>query len=279
MTPLFQVDAFTSDAFAGNPAGVCLLDGPVDAGWMQRVAAEVNVAETAFTYDLGDGRRSLRWFTPTVEVPLCGHATLATAHVLRTERDVATPIVFDTASGNLVAGVDGDGRLVLDLPANPPTAAPAPDALVRAVGVTPVATASAPGDWWLLEVATEAEVLAAAPDSAALAAASSHGVVVTAPGDEVPVVSRMFAPGIGIDEDPVTGAAHCLLGPWWAERAGTSFAARQLSARGGSVQVTVDGERVRLGGAAVTVFRGELLARPVPAYTRTSPAGAGLVEP
>ena len=258
MKPLFQVDAFTDRPFAGNPAGVCLLDGPADAAWMQAVAAEVNVAETAFTYDLGDGRWSLRWFTPTVEVPLCGHATLATAHVLRTERSAATPLRFDTASGELRADVDGD-LLELDLPANPASEAAAPAEVVAAVGVAPVRTAQAPGDWWLLEVATEAEVVAAAPDMAALRAAPGLAVIVTAPGDEVPVVSRMFAPAIGIDEDPVTGAAHCILATWWAPRVGTSFDARQLSARGGSVRVRLDGDRVRLGGRAVTVFRGELV--------------------
>ena len=257
-TPLFQVDAFTDRAFAGNPAGVCLLDGPADAAWMQAVAAEVNVAETAFTFPIGDGRWSLRWFTPTVEVPLCGHATLATAHVLRSERAVPLPVTFDTASGDLRCDAFGD-LLRLDLPANPPSPAEAPAAVIEALGVAPVAAATAAGDWWLVEVASEAEVLAAAPDMAALGAATANGVVVTAPGDEVPVVSRMFAPAIGIDEDPVTGAAHCLLAPWWAPRVGTTFPARQVSARGGDVQVTLEGDRVLLGGAAVTVFRGELL--------------------
>lgn len=263
-TPLFQVDAFAERAFTGNPAGVCLLQGPADPAWMQAVAAEVNVAETAFTYALGDGRWSLRWFTPTVEVPLCGHATLATAHVLRGEGH-AVPLRFETASGELVARAAADRELLeLDLPANPPSPSQLPEAIHAALGVVPVAAAVAPNEMWLVEVATADEVRAAAPDMPALAAVPSHGVIVTAPGDTegVAVVSRFFAPAIGIDEDPVTGAAHCVLAPWWAPRVGASFTARQVSARGGTVGVRLDGDRVRLAGRAITVFAGAIVGGP-----------------
>jgi PhzF family phenazine biosynthesis protein len=263
-TPLFQVDAFTDRAFAGNPAGVCLLDGPADSSWMQAVAAEVNVAETAFAHPLGGDRWSLRWFTPTVEVPLCGHATLATAHVLRGEGH-ALPLRFETASGELRAAPSPGGDLIeLDLPANPPEPADLPQEVARALGVEVVAAGLAGAGMWLVEVPSAADVRAAAPDLAALAAVTSHGVTITAAGDEpgVAVVSRFFAPAIGIDEDPVTGAAHCLLAPWWAPRAGTAFAAHQVSARGGSLQVRLEGDRVHLGGRAVTVFAGSLLAPP-----------------
>lgn len=260
-TPLFQVDAFADRPFAGNPAGVCVLEGPADPAWMQAVAAEVNAAETAFTHAIGDGRWSLRWFTPTVEVPLCGHATLATAHVLRGEGH-ALPLRFETASGELRADAGAGDLIELDLPANPPTSAPVPAAVVDALGVTPVASGLGGQDMWVVEVATAAEVRAAAPDLSALAAVTSHGVTVTAAGDAdgVAVVSRFFGPAIGIDEDPVTGAAHCLLAPWWAPRMGDAFTAHQASARGGTLHVRLDGDRVHLGGRAVTVFAGSLLA-------------------
>jgi PhzF family phenazine biosynthesis protein len=260
-TPLYQVDAFADRPFAGNPAGVCLLDGPADPAWMQAVAAEVNVAETAFTHAIGDGRWALRWFTPTVEVPLCGHATLATAHVLRTLGH-PLPLRFDTASGELRADT-GDGDLLeLDLPANPPVPADVPADIVAALGVAAVSSGLGDGDMWVVEVATADEVRAAAPDMPALAGATSHGVTVTAAGDTdgVDVVSRFFAPAIGIDEDPVTGAAHCLLAPWWAPRVGDAFTAHQASARGGTVRVRLDGDRVHLGGRAITVLAGSLLA-------------------
>jgi PhzF family phenazine biosynthesis protein len=194
-------------------------------------------------------------------VPLCGHATLATSHVLR-GLGHPLPLRFETASGELRADT-GDGDLLeLDLPANPPVPSEVPADVVAALGVSVVQSGLGGGDMWLVEVGSAGEVLAATPDMAALAAATSHGVTVTAPGeaDGVAVVSRFFAPAIGIDEDPVTGAAHCLLAPWWAPRVGDRFTAHQASARGGTVRVRLDGDRVHLGGRAVTVFAGSLLA-------------------
>lgn len=259
--PLLQIDAFTDRPFGGNPAAVVLLDAPAEAGWMQSVAAEMNLSETAFVVAGDGGRFDLRWFTPTVEVDLCGHATLATAHALRHEGRVpaGTTLRFDTRSGELRATTDGD-RIALDLPANLPVEADVPAEVLTALGVLPTRTARA-GDWLLIEVATEAEVRGLTPDFPTLA---RHPVcVVTAPASTAPydIASRVFGPGIGIDEDPVTGAAHCILAPWWAPRLGRDdLRAAQVSARGGDLHVRLDGDRVEVAGHAVTVFRGELTA-------------------
>ena len=262
MPPVFQVDAFTGAAFGGNPAAVCLLDAPADAAWMQSVATEMNLSETAFLVPRGVGCWDLRWFTPAVEVDLCGHATLASAHVLWQEGldGGAEALSFSTRSGTL--GARRDGELVeLDFPSTPAGVAEPPPDLLEALGVDPVQTASSGTDW-LVELDDEAAVRAAQPDSRRLLSVDCRGVIVTAPASEesaADVVSRFFAPRVGIDEDPVTGSAHCAVGPWWAERLGPRLVAHQASARGGELRVIVDGDRVRLGGTAVTVLRGELL--------------------
>ena len=266
--PLYQVDAFTAEPFAGNPAAVCLLEpgeGP-DPGWMQRVAAEMNLSETAFLRPGAEaGRYGLRWFTPTVEVELCGHATLASAHVLFTEglAEAGRELRFDTASGPLTARRDGDGAIWLDFPATPAEPVDPPAGLLEALGDGPARWVGRGRFDYLVELADEAAVRGLAPDVRRLEGLGSRGVIVTAAGDGSAghdFVSRYFAPAAGIDEDPVTGSAHCTLGPYWAERLGrdelTGF---QASARGGLVRVRPQGDRVLLGGQAVTVLRGQLV--------------------
>lgn len=263
MTEVLTIDAFTEVAWGGNPAAVALLDAPAHEAWMRSVAAEMNLSETAFVTPPGaDGVRGLRWFTPTVEVDLCGHATLATAHALwSTGRAEAGEVLrFATRSGELRAAPEGD-LIALDLPTNPPVEGPVDPDLLAALGVLPTRTATAAGDWVLVEVATEAEVRAAAPDSRRLAAHPM--VVLTAAASTAPfdVVSRAFGPKYGIEEDPVTGSAHCLLAPWWAPRLGRDrLRAAQVSARGGDLHVRLEGDRTIVAGRAVTVLRGELLA-------------------
>jgi PhzF family phenazine biosynthesis protein len=277
---IFQVDAFTGAAFGGNPAAVCLLGRPADPAWMQRVAAEMNLAETAFV-EPRDGGYGLRWFTPAVEVALCGHATLATAHVLYETGRVAAgqQICFDSASGPLIARQVG-AAISLDFPATPAVAAPPPPGLLDALGVASAAwTGAAPEDFMVV-LETEQDVRALRPDQAALAAATAglRGTIVTgpaaAPADGADFVSRFFAPGVGIAEDPVTGSAHCTLAPYWCERLGRpELTGYQASARGGTVRVRLAGDRVILTGHAVTVLGGELSreARPA-AGTAASPA-------
>ena len=264
--PLFQVDAFTAEPFAGNPAAVCLLESDADAGWMQRVAAEMNLSETAFLRPQPGGY-GLRWFTPTVEVELCGHATLASAHVLWSEGRVGagTPIRFDTASGPLAARPGAGGGIWLDFPATPAEPWTRRPGWSRPWGRGRRALGG-PGPVRLPGRAGGRGGRArAGPDPRRLGALTpgSVGVIVTAPAagpGGYDFVSRYFAPAAGIDEDPVTGSAHCVLGPFWAGRLGrdelTGF---QASARGGLVQVRPDGDRVRLGGRAVTVLRGQLV--------------------
>lgn len=265
-TPLFQVDAFTDRAFAGNPAAVCLLDGPADEPFMQAVAAEMNLSETAFVSP-GDaeGALRLRWFTPAAEVALCGHATLATAHVLwETGRlRPEEPARFATRSGPLSARRAGEA-IELDFPAMAPAEVPAPAGLFAALGLTPVAVLRSRDDV-LAVLPDEASVRDLRPDLRALRGVDVRGVIVTAAAESesADFVSRFFAPAVGVDEDPVTGAAHCVLAPYWSGRLGrTRLVGRQLSRRGGEVGVELDGDRVRLRGRAVTVLRGELLPRP-----------------
>ncbi|MGA4877025.1 PhzF family phenazine biosynthesis protein [Streptomyces lydicamycinicus] len=259
----FIVDAFTDRPFAGNPAGVCLLDQPADAAWMQRVAAEFNLSETAFVHRTAENTYGLRWFTPTVEVDLCGHATLATAHVLHTTRSATpdAPLHFTTLSGALTARQHSQGAISLDFPADAPTATPVPPLLAEALGAEPQWTGRARHDL-LVELQDAATVRDLTPDIAALADFSGRAVIVTAsaPNDtDHDFVSRVFAPAAGIPEDPVTGAAHCVLAPHWAERLGrTALNGRQLSPRGGRVGVDLRDDRVTLLGHAVTVFTGEL---------------------
>ena len=263
---VLQVDAFTDRPFAGNPAAVCLLNGPAEPEWMQSVAREMNLSETAFLYSRQNAF-SLRWFTPAVEVELCGHATLASAHALW-EEGVLDPMesaLFDTLSGRLAATRRGDG-IEMDFPAEyAQTCEPPPGLLDSLGGVTPVAVARNRFDI-LIEVADEATVRALRPDFQQLSSVAVRGVMVTArAGNElvasgVDFVSRFFAPAVGVDEDPVTGSAHCCLGPWWAGRLGTDdLLGRQVSDRGGTVGVRVRSDRVLLAGRAVTVLKGELL--------------------
>lgn len=258
---IIQVDAFTDQPFRGNPAAVCVLDAAREERWMQDVAREMNLAETAFLHREADGFR-LRWFTPTLEVDLCGHATLASAHVLWEDGILAPEETarFYTRGGVLNATRKPDGWIELDFPSMPPRAIVHPPALVRALGVRPVYVGQSRFDY-LVEVDDAEQVRRLTPDLALLKALPVRGVIVTAAAPErYDFVSRFFAPQSGIDEDPVTGSAHCCLGPYWQERLDrSSFHAYQASARGGVVRVQVRGDRVLLGGQAITVLRGELL--------------------
>lgn len=262
--PIFQVDAFTEEPFKGNPAGVCLLGKPAEAAWMQKVAAEMNLAETAFPLPEGDGFR-LRWFTPKVEVKLCGHATLATAHILW-ERGILAPereARFETLSGRLTARRDGD-LVELDFPARPPLPEPPAwaDAVVGALGIKPVYIGMSAEDV-LFEAADEGAVRAIAPDFAVLRALPARGVIVTSRSSDkrFDFVSRFFAPAVGVDEDPVTGSSHTVLVPYWAAKLGKmSLTAYQASARGGVLHLRHEGARVKIAGKAVTVIAGDLLA-------------------
>jgi predicted PhzF superfamily epimerase YddE/YHI9 len=262
--PLFTVDAFADRAFSGNPAAVCLLPSPAGAEWMQLVAREMALSETAFIVPREDGDFDLRWFTPKVEVDLCGHATLASAHVLwETGRLEATRAArFRTRSGVLTATREAD-LVLLDLPAHPAQECLVPDGVEAALGSRPAWIGRSRFDL-LVELPTEAAVRAIAPDLAALAKVEGRGFIVTARGSgEYDFVSRFFAPRVGVAEDPVTGSAHCVLGPYWGARLGTSkLTGYQASARGGVVRVRVNGDRVTLGGRGVTVARGELVATP-----------------
>jgi len=258
-TDLVVVDAFADRPFAGNPAAVCLLDRPAPVAWMQQVADEMHLSETAFAVRRPDGDHDLRWFTPTVEVDLCGHATLATASVLGGGR-------FHTRSGVLTCTADGDGRFTLDFPADPPTPRTTPDGLLGALGIGDAAVAVLSGRTDLLVVAADADVVRSLePDHVRLAAFECRGVIVTAAGDrpDVDCVSRFFAVGSGIDEDPVTGSAHCTLAPYWAARTGRdALIGYQASRRGGTVAMRLAGERVLLTGQARRMAEVRLLVDP-----------------
>ena len=260
---LLQVDAFTDEPFRGNPAAVCLLDREREAVWMQNVGAEMNLSETAFLLPRGDGW-SLRWFTPAVEVDLCGHATLASAHALWEERLLAPEATarFHTRSGLLTA-TRSDGWIELDFPATPEQRAEAPRELLEALGIRSPRYAGKNKFDYIIEVASEDEVRKLDPDYSRLRKIAVRGVIVTSRGEngDYDFVSRFFAPGAGIDEDPVTGSAHCCLTPYWAGRLHKNeLVAFQASRRGGMLRVRLAGDRVRIAGHAVTVFRGELTA-------------------
>jgi PhzF family phenazine biosynthesis protein len=257
---IYHVDAFTDRPFAGNPAAVCLLADERPAAWMQSVAAEMNLSETAFVRPLHDGFE-LRWFTPAVEVDLCGHATLASAHALWEADEVrrAQTIRFHTKSGILTAARVG-ALMQLNFPATPVEPCSRPDGLLEALGAAPTFVGRTKFDCFLVLDSAEA-VRALRPDFRRLADIDTRGIIVTAPSDDprFDFLSRFFCPAVGIDEDPVTGSAHCALTPFWAERLGkTRMTAYQASQRGGTVHVELKGDRVLLAGQAVTVLRGQL---------------------
>ncbi len=258
--PLFHVDAFTDRPFSGNPAAVCLLPAWREDAWLQAAAREMNLSETAFLVRQ-PGHFDLRWFTPKVEVDLCGHATLASAHVLwQLGQAAGDEIRFSTRSGTLKAGQHGDA-IELDFPLTPEEAAPAPPGLVSALGISARYVGKSRFDY-LVEVESEAVLRGISPDFKGLAAVPVRGVIVTSESADLrfDFVSRFFAPSSGVDEDPVTGSAHCCLADYWRKRLGkTEFVAFQASARGGVVRVRVMKDRALLGGKAVTVAKGELL--------------------
>jgi len=258
-----QVDAFTNRPFAGNPAAVCILPKAADPPWMLNVAREMNLAETAFLVKQRDGY-DLRWFTPAVEVDLCGHATLASAHVLWEDGRLKPneQARFHTKSGLLTA----DRRhswIELDFPATPPAVAPAPPGLIEAIGARSKFVGRSRFDY-LVEVEDEATLRRLTPDLNAVSHVQARGVIVTSRSDGTngyDFVSRFFAPQSGVPEDPVTGSAHCALAPYWSAKLGKKeFVAHQASSRGGELRLRLVGDRVKIGGQAVTVLRGELTA-------------------
>ncbi len=265
MTRLYWIDAFAEGPFSGNPAGVCLLEKPAEEGWMKGLAGELGLSETAFVLPRPGGDFSLRWFTPSgVEVKLCGHATLAAAEALL-DAGLARPseaIRFDTLSGELRAWRRKDNGLIeLDFPEVEPVLAVPPAGLLASLGLIATTGAARAGEDWLLEAAEEEDVRTLDPDFEEIAAFGPRGICVTAkaasPGADF--VSRFFGPAVGINEDPVTGSAHCYLGPWWAARLGrTELLGRQISRRGGLVQLSLKNGRAFLSGKAAIVFKGGL---------------------
>lgn len=258
---IYQADSFTSVAFKGNPAGVCILKDAADVDWMKNIAGEMNLAETAFLYPTEDGYH-LRWFTPNgSEVEMCGHATLASAHILYETGilDSDQEAHFHTLSGLLKAKKTETG-IELDFPATPVSECTPPDGLLEALGVEALFVGKNQSDY-LIEVASEAYLGNIKPDFNKLKDYSMRGFIVTAKGEsQYDFVSRFFAPAFGIDEDPVTGSAHCTLGPYWGEKLGkTELKAYQASQRGGEVAISIDGDRIRLNGQVVTIFKIELV--------------------
>ena len=281
LLPIYQVDAFTDRAYSGNPAAVCLVQPtqcPPQSDRMQQIAAELNLSETAFVMSTaqqaGDqqpvalgfypqmDRLNIRYFTPKVEVPLCGHATLASAHLIW-NLGIAPfheSVSFQTVTGERLACQRApDGWITMDFPSDPPLAVEAPAGLLAAIGIKPIAAARSRD--WLIEVATEAELLRAKPDFPALCG-FERGVILTAAcsAPNTDFVSRCFYPALGVNEDPVTGSAHCALAPYWQRRLGKDMLeARQVSSRGGQLRLTCGGDRVGIAGCAVTKMRGEWL--------------------
>lgn len=263
---IHQVDAFTDTPFSGNPAAVCFLPEARDPAWMQQVALEMNLSETAFLVSNDDGH-DLRWFTPEVEVDLCGHATLAAAHVLWETQalDTGTPARFHTQSGLLTATKQQEW-IELDFPALPDQAIAPPTGLAEALGVSPTYVGQNRFDL-LVEIDSEEELRALTPNASLLRALPTRGIIVTsrASTDAYDFVSRFFGPAVGVAEDPVTGSAHCCLGPYWSKRLGKhDFMALQASERSGVIRVRTEGDRVAIAGQAVTVMRGTLVASPHP---------------
>lgn len=264
MQTITVVDAFADQPFRGNPAAVCILTAPAPEAWMKLVAREMNLAETAFLHPGDDGFR-LRWFTPAVEVDLCGHATLASAHVLWQQGYLPRGAVarFHTRSGLLIAAPDGD-QIVLDFPAREAAELVPPDTLLPALGVKRPRWVGKNVYDYLVELESEAEVRSLSPDHGTLARLPVRGVIVTSRADvgrPYDFISRFFAPGAGVAEDPVTGSAHCALAPYWRPRIGRdTMTGYQASVRGGTVRTTIQGDRVLLAGKAITMMRGVLLA-------------------
>lgn len=260
MTPvdlsIFQIDAFTDSVFGGNPAAVCPLDAWLADGVMQAIAAENNLAETAF-FVANDNGYDLRWFTPTLEVELCGHATLASAFLIFERFAPKAEILrFQTHSGELTVARQ-DGMLFLDFPSYPGTVVDCPVALTRGLGKVPQAVIEGPNYMAVFE--TEADIAALVPNMEVLATLHPRGVIATAPGETADFVSRFFGPSFGVPEDPVTGSAHCMLTPYWARRLGkTRLDARQISARGGVLVCEHRGDRVGIGGQAVLYLEGKI---------------------
>lgn len=254
--PLYHIDAFTSAVFKGNPAAVCPLDDWLPTALMQVIAMENNLPETAFIVRENDAWR-IRWFTPMTEVRLCGHATLAAAWVVFQHLDTdADHIDFHSLSGPLAVSRSG-AQITLDFPAQPGEAASTPPLMAGALGATPVETRA--GDDWLVVLDSAQEVRGLQPDLGLLRQLDRRGVIVTAPGEDCDFVSRFFAPNCGIDEDPVTGSAHCMLTPYWAQRLGkTRLHARQLSARGGELYCELREARVFMSGQAVPYLQGTI---------------------
>jgi PhzF family phenazine biosynthesis protein len=257
--PYYQVDAFTSELFAGNPAGVCILSAFPADDTMQKIAAENRHSETAFVVPRADGDFDLRWFTPEVEDDLCGHATLASAYVLALRKHNVWPVRFHTCSGTLTVAQNGDG-FEMDFPARPPQTRETPVELLPALGLKTALVMKSRD--YLVVVDQADQVRALSPDFAALAKVDTGigGTIVTAPGEgDVDYVCRLFAPLVGIDEDPATGSIHCTLAPYWAGRLGKeTLRAQQLSARGGYMQCTIDGDRVKIAGSARLYLHGML---------------------
>ena len=251
--PIQQVAAFAEAPFQGNPAAVCSLDAWLPDSLLQSIAAENNLSETAFVVG-ADGCYSLRWFTPSCEVDLCGHATLAAAHVVFQQDDAHEQITFESRSGDLLVRRKGE-RLTLDFPVQKARPCDAPEALNKALNLNPVACLQ--GVDLIAVVADEATVQSLTPDLTRVASLPGRGLIVTASGSDVDFVSRFFAPGLGIDEDPVTGSAHCSLAPYWAERLGrNSLQALQLSERSGSLHCQLQGERVLITGRVMPFLSG-----------------------
>ena len=257
---IYQADAFTHQPFHGNPAAICLLDSPRDDAWMQALAQENNLSETAFLEKKANGY-NLRWFTPAAEVLLCGHATLASAHILWDHGHIAKDqeILFSTVSGILTTRLLDDW-IEMDFPAEKAEIVKAPDFLEEALGTSGLACGKNRMDY-LVELADEQSLRSLRPDFRMLERLDARGLIVTAKSDHAPYdfVSRYFAPNFGIDEDPVTGSAHCCLGPWWSQKFGKDeLTGYQASARGGVVRTHWKGDRVLLQGQAVTIMEGEL---------------------
>ena len=252
----YQIDAFTTRIFGGNPAAVCPLDAWLEDSLLQAIAEENNLSETAFFVKTGNGFH-LRWFTPVAEVDLCGHATLATAHVIFEMLGYAKPsIAFETRSGILTVAKNGS-LLVMDFPSVPPAPCSTPDALLAGLGLQPVEVLAAAD--YLVVLDSEEAVRSVKPDFAKLAELDLRGVIVTAPGLNADFVSRFFGPKLGIPEDPVTGSAHCTLAPYWSAKLGKNIlSARQISKRGGDIQCELNGNRVALAGHAVTFMEAEI---------------------